>query len=307
MREDALERVRSFNRTVSAAIGALDDRFLGRDRPMGEARLLWEVGMEGAAVRDLRLRLGLDSGYCSRLLRSLERQGLLLTMRDAGDARVRRVRLTEAGRTERAELDRRSEVLARSLIEPLSEHERERLVRAMAEVERLLVRARTVLTEEPPDSPDVLRCFRRYFAELDRRFEGGFDARKSSRLDPGDLMPPEGLVLIARMGEDPLACGALRLHAGGIAEIKRMWVAPRARGLGLGRLILGELERRAVDRGARVARLDTNRVLTEAIALYRRAGYHEGRPFNDEPYADHWFEKPLGSAPSRGRPIDTAG
>src|SRR6187200_1349597 len=99
-------RVRSFQRTVTASVGALDARFLGRDRPLGEARVLWEIGVEGADVRELRLRLGLDAGYLSRLLRSLERQGLISTTAGHPDARVRRVGLTELGTLERAELDR---------------------------------------------------------------------------------------------------------------------------------------------------------------------------------------------------------
>jgi L-amino acid N-acyltransferase YncA len=72
-----------------------------------------------------------------------------------------------------------------------------------------------------------------------------------------------------------------------------MWVAPSTRGLGLGRRLLTELERLARDHGARMIRLETHRSLSEAIALYRSAGYHEVPPFNDEPYAHHWFEKRL--------------
>ena len=72
-----------------------------------------------------------------------------------------------------------------------------------------------------------------------------------------------------------------------------MWVAESARGLGIGRRLLGELERRARPRGARVVRLETNGALTEAIGLYRSAGYREVDAFNDEPYAHHWFEKRL--------------
>jgi ribosomal protein S18 acetylase RimI-like enzyme len=76
-----------------------------------------------------------------------------------------------------------------------------------------------------------------------------------------------------------------------------MWVAESARGLGLGRRLLSELEAWAGQRGARTLRLETNRALTEAIALYRSAGYREVPAFNDEPFAHHWFEKTLG--PSR--------
>ena len=72
-----IEQVRRFNRTVTERVGALDDHFLGRDRALGEARLLWEIGPDGCEVRLLRARLALDSGYLSRLLRSLEAAGLV--------------------------------------------------------------------------------------------------------------------------------------------------------------------------------------------------------------------------------------
>src|SRR5262245_19395355 len=115
----AIAQVRSFNRTVAEGIGALEDRFLGRARPLGEARLLWEVGADGADVRALRARLGLDSGYLSRLLRSLEQQRLVRVCAGAPDRRVRRVRLTRAGLAERRELDRRSDAVARRMLDPL--------------------------------------------------------------------------------------------------------------------------------------------------------------------------------------------
>jgi ribosomal protein S18 acetylase RimI-like enzyme len=76
-------------------------------------------------------------------------------------------------------------------------------------------------------------------------------------------------------------------------ELKRMWVDPTARGLGVGRRLLNELESRAAASGSDVVRLDTNETLTEAIAMYRSAGYREIDAFNDEPYAHRWFEKRL--------------
>jgi ribosomal protein S18 acetylase RimI-like enzyme len=107
------------------------------------------------------------------------------------------------------------------------------------------------------------------------------------------MAPPHGILLIAWFRGEPVGCGALRLHDDASAEIKRMWVAPNARGLGLGRRLITELEARAREHGIRLLRLDTNRSLAEAIALYRSAGYTEVSRFNDEPYADHWFEKEL--------------
>jgi GNAT superfamily N-acetyltransferase len=147
---------------------------------------------------------------------------------------------------------------------------------------------------EDPTSADAQHCIAAYFAELDARFDTGFDPAQSIPADTSELVEPSGLLLVARRGDTPLGCGALKLHGQAPAEVKRMWVASEARGLGLGRRILEELERHAERLGVSVLRLETNRTLDEAIALYRSAGYAEVAPFNGEPYADHWFEKRLG-------------
>jgi len=288
-----VRQVRRFNRTVTERVGALDDQFLGRDRPLGEARLLWEVGPDGAEVRELRARLSLDSGYVSRLLRSLERDRLVVVGASRADRRVRRVRLTKAGAAERAELDRRSDTLARGLLAPLSDGQRGRLVEAMAEVERLLSAPLVEVAVADPRSRDARWCFKQYFAELDERFDAGFDPAASIPAEAEELRPPAGLLLIARLRGRAIGCGALKLHAHAPAELKRMWVARDARGLGVGRRLLVALEGHARARGATAIRLETNRNLTEAIALYRRSGFIEVAPFNDEPYAHHWFEKRL--------------
>ncbi|WNO71686.1 MULTISPECIES: helix-turn-helix domain-containing GNAT family N-acetyltransferase [unclassified Streptomyces] len=288
-------QVRRFNRTVTERVGALQDHYLGRDRPIGEARLLWEIDDRGQDVRRLRERLGLDSGYVSRLLRSLEAAGLVTVEPQPRDRRVRTVRLTDAGRAERAVLDGRSDELAGSMLEPLSPAQRGRLVAAMAEVDRLLTAATVVLDAVDPDSPDARDCLRSYFTELQERFDNGFDPARSLLPDAGELRPPHGLFLVARMQGEPIGCAGLKLPAGAPAEIKRMWVAPRARGLGLGRRFLAELEARAVRHGCGVLRLDTNKALDAAIGLYHSAGFEEVPAFNDEPYAHHWFEKRIGT------------
>src|SRR5579859_6136125 len=105
MDQSMVEQVRRFNRTVTQRVGALEDAFLSRDRPLGQARLLWEIGPDGSDVRVLRSRLDLDSGYVSRLLRSLEGDGMVVVEPNHADARVRTARLTSAGLAERAELD----------------------------------------------------------------------------------------------------------------------------------------------------------------------------------------------------------
>ncbi|MEU8567533.1 helix-turn-helix domain-containing GNAT family N-acetyltransferase [Streptomyces pathocidini] len=293
MDEVKIARVRRFNRTVAERLGALNDQFLGRDRPIGEARLLWEIGEEGQDVRALRVRLDLDSGYLSRLLHSLEAAGLVAVDPKPGDKRVRTVRLTRAGSAERAVLDERSDELAASFLAPLTRDQGERLVGAMSEVERLLTAAIVEVAPTGPADPAAQHCLRAYFTELGRRFDTGFDPARSLPADATELTLPAGLLLVARLHGEPVGCGAVKFHGGEPAEIKRMWVAEEARGLGLGRRILQELEDRAAAHGARVLRLETNDALKEAIGMYRSAGYDEVEPFNDEPYAHHWFEKRL--------------
>jgi GNAT superfamily N-acetyltransferase/DNA-binding MarR family transcriptional regulator len=288
--------VRRFNRTVTQRIGVLDDAFLARGRPLGQARVLWEIGADGCELWSLRSRLDLDSGYLSRLLRALEADGLVTVDVDGTDARVRTARLTAAGLAERAELDRLSDAQAVSILRPLSPGQRDRLVAAMADVERLLVASMVRVDVVDPRDPDARHCMRAYFGELAGRFDGGFDPARSISADDEELTLPAGLLLVARLHEDPVGCGALKLHPDeSVAEVKRMWVSPAVRGLGLGRRLLAELEAQAAGNGIGTLRLETNRTLTEAIALYRSGGYREVEAFNDEPYAHHWFEKRVGS------------
>ena len=286
-----IEQVRRFNRTVTQRVGALDDRFLARGRPLAEARLLWEIGLSGCELRALRARLGLDSGHASRLLRALEADGLVRVVPSASDRRVRTARLTAAGRAERAVLDERSDELARSFLEPLGAAQRERLVAAMGVVDRLLTAALVEVRTVDPEHPDARQCFRAYFDELDRRSDSGFDPAAGISAAPHELRPPAGRLLVAYLRAEAVGCGAVKHHDGAPSEIKRMWVADGVRGLGIGRRLLAELEACAAASGAPAVRLETNRALAEAIALYRSAGYREVAAFNDEPFAHHWFEK----------------
>jgi ribosomal protein S18 acetylase RimI-like enzyme len=145
-----------------------------------------------------------------------------------------------------------------------------------------------------PDDPRAQQCLREYFAELDRRFDTGYDPSAALPCETEEMRPPAGMFLVATLDDEPVGCGALRFRPGQPAELKRMWVSPGFRGLGLGRRLLQELERQAAEHGSRTIRLDSNHSLTEAIALYRSAGYRPVAAFNDDPYADRWFEKELG-------------
>jgi DNA-binding MarR family transcriptional regulator/predicted GNAT family N-acyltransferase len=286
-------QVRRFNRTVTQRIGALDDAFLARNRPLGQARLLWEIGPEGSDVRGLRARLDLDSGYLSRLLRGLAGDGLITVLPSGTDGRVRIAELTSAGRAERDELDRLSDDAAGAILGPLTGRQRDRLITAMAEVERLMTASAIELAGTDPRAPAALACQRAYAGELAGRFESGYDPGQTMTVADAELTPPAGLLLVASLHGEPVGCGAVILAGTGPAKIRRMWVSPVVRGLGLGRRILAGLEAHAAAAGASVVRLETNRSLTEAISLYRSAGYREVPAFSDEHYAHHWFEKAL--------------
>ena len=291
--EAQVAHVRSFNRVVTQRIGALDDRYLGRSRPLGLDRVLWEIGVEGCEVRSLRARLGLDAGHASRLLRALEAAGLIAVRPSASDRRVRIARLTRAGQAELELLVRRSDELAASILDPLEPTDREELIAAMRTVKRLLTTAEVDIRRVDAASPDARRCIAAYVAELNRRSDRGYDPARGVSAEPREMTPPQGLFLVAYRGGDAVGCGGVKHHPGEPSEIKRMWVAENARGLGVARRLLAALERDAVGSGASVARIETSATLFEAIALYRSVGYVEVAPFNAEPFADHWFEKPL--------------
>lgn len=293
MYENQLEQIRRFNRVVTLHVGALEDSYLQSGRPLSEARLLHEVGRDGNDVRALRERLRLDSGYISRLLRSLEAQGLVRTTAHASDGRVRRVALTPKGLTERANYEALSDELATSFLKPLDPNQRDRLVSAMAEVERLLRAGAVEVRLEPPDSAAARWCLDQYFAELSARFEVGFDPCRSNPARSEEMTPPAGFFFIAWLDNAPAGCGALKVGDAASGEVKRMWTAPSARRLGVARRVLRSLEAKAREAGLTRLRLETNRALNEAQALYRGEGYQEVAPFNAEPYAHHWFEKTL--------------
>ncbi|HKW12752.1 MAG TPA: helix-turn-helix domain-containing GNAT family N-acetyltransferase [Gemmatimonadaceae bacterium] len=293
MRREHIDQVRRFNRLVTQRAGALDQDFLGRQRPLGESRVLFEIGVGGADLRDLRARLGLDSGYLSRVVQSLATKGLVRLRAASDDDRVRRAYLTRKGRAEVDEMNRRSDHAAQGILTPLSETQRERLVGAMAEVHRLLLAAGAQIEVVDPAMPSARWCVAQYFAELAARFEHGFDPGTSISAEDDELRPPRGAFLLASIDGQPAACGAVKTIAPKVGSLKRMWVASSTRGLGLGRRMLHALEVKARELAIETLRLETNRSLTEAIRMYERSGYAEVPAFNDEPYGDHWFEKHL--------------
>jgi DNA-binding MarR family transcriptional regulator/N-acetylglutamate synthase-like GNAT family acetyltransferase len=287
----ATETLRRFNRSFTQRIGVLDDSFLQSGRPLATARLLFEIGPDGAVVFDLRQRLGLDSGYVSRLLRELERQGLVRVSSDTADRRRRRIELTASGRSAWTDLDRRSNDLAAELMTPLSDHQREELATALSTADRLLRFATTRFEVVDPRSDEAITAMSAYFAELVTRFSDGFEPGDTLVADAPKMRPPTGAFLVARSDDVATACGGVLRHDDTTGEIKRMWVHPDWRGLGLGRRMLSQLEAKVADLGYRRVVLDTNDALTEAITMYERSGYVSIDRYNDNPYAKCWFSK----------------
>jgi len=293
MGADQIAQVRRFNRLVTQRAGALDDHFLGRNRPLGASRVLFEIGPQGADLRELRTRLGLDSGYLTRVIQSLVTARLVKLHSSTEDERVRRAELTRKGIAEFEEMNRRSDEAAEAILSPLTESQRKSLVAAMSEVHRLLRVAGVKIERVDPADSAARWCIAQYFAELSDRFDAGFDPAQSIPMEDEELRPPRGVFVVASADGEPLACGAVKPITRRIGYLKRMWVSPSVRGLGFGRRILSALESEARALGFKTLRLETNHALTEAIRLYRSSGYIEVAPFNDEPYAHHWFEKQL--------------
>lgn len=289
---DAIAEIRAFNRFYTERIGALDERFLGQDRPLGEARLLFEIGHGGASVSELRERLGLDSGYVSRLLRRLEDDALVTTAPDPDDGRRRIARLTVAGEREWETLDRLSDRQVEAIVAPLGQRRATELADALHRAHRLVAAAAITLEAVDARGDDAQGSMAAYFAELDSLFPTGFDPGDALTADVDAYDPPNGAFIVAYTADRrPAGCGGMWTMEPGVGEIKRMWVDPAWRGFGLAGRILTDLETRSRTAGHARTVLDTNGVLHDAIAMYERSGYRSIERYNDNPYAQRWFEK----------------
>ena len=251
---------------------------------------------DGCEVRLLRSRLGLDSGYLSRLLRSLESAGLV-NVAASPERQTVRVRASppRAARSAPRSIAR-SDELAGSLLEPLNTSPSAPPAGGCHGRGLRLTDRRRAWRSRPvdPEHPDARYCLAEYVAELNRRSERGFDPSVGATALPHEVRPPAGRFFVAYLHGEAIGCGAVKHHAGAPSEIKRMWIAPAARGLGLGRRLLEAARGVRARQAARASRASRRAPsCTEALALYRSAGWVEVPPFNDEPFADHWFEKAL--------------
>jgi DNA-binding MarR family transcriptional regulator/GNAT superfamily N-acetyltransferase len=290
---------RRFNRYYTKRTGVLSERYLEQNRPPGQSRLLYEIGTGAGGVGELRQRLGLDAGQLSRMLAALERDGLVRLRPDPADGRRRLAELTEAGQREWTAQERRSDEATARLLTGLTNPQRAALLDALTSAERLLRLAAFTIAPADPASPDARHCLSAYAAELRERFPEGYD--EADLTPPAEFSGPAGVLVLAHGEDGPAGCGALRPSTPGVAELRHLWIAPAARGLGLSRRLLAALEDQAEARGHHAIRLNTHGVLSEAIALYRTSGYAEIPAYSDDPHGQLFFEKRLGEHDSHDR------
>ena len=288
---DPVSRIRRFNRAVTVEVGALDGSFLGRGRPLGAARVLNAIGHGRTDVAEIRDHLELDSGLMSRLLRGLEDEGLIKSVPHPDDARRRIAKLTGKGQREFEAYEAISDERARRLLGRHSNSQA--LLAAMDMIATAFGRGRIAIEAADPKGKAAKYCLGEYYGELARRFEGGFEVSLSRDPDAADMRAPRGTFLVAMSDGLPIGCVGLKGSGGELAEVKRLWVAPSARGLGLGRRLMVAVESAARDISIEMLRLDTNSALPEALQLYHRSGWTEIERFNDDPYPDVFFEKRL--------------
>ena len=275
--------VRSFNRLVTRQVGALNDRYLGPAPARRVARAVRDRA-EGATPRDVRARLGLDSGYLSRMIRSLQRDGLVEKRPNPADRRTTRLCLTRAGRAEMRELDRISDELAASALAPLTDEQRARLLRAQAEVRHLLaISMVTIAPEDPVLGRRTLvpgALLRGAGRALRGALRSGADAaRRRQGPDPAGggvpARPPQRTAGGMRRAEDAEP-GRRRDHA----DVGRPR-PPRARDR---RRASSTRSRSRRPRSATTrVRLYTNRSLAEAKAMYRAQRLRGDRPLQRRP------------------------
>lgn len=294
MSVEAVTALRQFNRTFTTRLGVLDESFLGTGRPLAVSRLLFEIGLGPVTVHELRRRLDADSGYVSRMLRRLEDDELIELTDDPADGRRRVATLTRAGTDAWNDLDQRSDDIARKLLDPLTSGQRGELSDALTRAQRLLRVASISLREVAPDGDAAMSAMRAYVDELDRRFPERFDI--GTGFDPPELAEmasPTGTFVVVEEDGEALGCGGLRRLDDDTAEVKRMWLHPSLRGLGVGRRILGHLESAAAELGYSTVMLDTHATLETAAAMYASAGYERVDRYNDNPYGQLFFRKEL--------------
>jgi GNAT superfamily N-acetyltransferase len=290
---DAIARLRRFNRIVSRDIGALDISYLGRGRPLGTARILHMIQPGGTDVAVIRETLDLDSGFLSRSLRALESEGLLTVETDASDRRRRIAVLTETGKAEWRVYEQLGHAKAQAVFDRAGSRQQD-VIDAMDLIATVLLRDEVEIRDADPDDKAALACLGAYYQTLRDTLPGvlTIESLPLPLPDAARFRSPAGAFLIAWSDDLPIGCVSLHPLDTLVGEVKRLWVHPTARGLGLARRLMRSIEDRARTMGLRRLHLDTNSALIAAVALYRREGWTDIPPYTTAP-ANIWMAKTL--------------
>ena len=289
---DAIARLRRFNRAVTREVGALDDSYLGRGRPLGAARVLQLISAQGTDVAAIRAKLALDSGLLSRLLRALEAEHLIRLVTDPADRRRRTAHLTPAGEAEMQAYNaigyaRAAETLSRA------GNRQQALIDAMDLIATSLLRDQLDIRDADATDPAAIACLDAYYQLLIQKIPSlTRDMLTLPLSDPEAYRPPHGAFVIAWSDDLPVGTVSLRALDKTTVEVKRLWVDRSARGQGLARRLMQAIESRARSLGYSHLKLDTNAALTEALSLYRSDGWSDIPAYTSFP-ATHWLGKTL--------------
>ncbi len=300
---EVVHSIRHFNRYYTNRLGLLSRYRFDTRFTLTEARVVLEIGRHGELTQSaLRTNFTIDTGYLSRVVAGLIRDGYVATRKDDSDGRLLVLRLTATGRKTLTAIDRASEAETADLLRNLANGDREALVRHLRAAESILEGRKERAWEIAPvrDRAQIATTrvlMREYvdFLGADLSFQG-LEAELAGL--PGKYAAPSGALLLATVptaagAAEPAGCVALRNLEPGICEMKRLFVRPEYRALGLGRALAERIMAEAVRLGYTTMRLDTLERLTGAVRLYTALGFDRCAPYcaNPLPGAMYWEKR----------------
>lgn len=281
-----IHAMREFNRFYARFLGVFDKYALETSYTLAQARILIELGRRpGCTANSIAVYLDMDRSYTARIIKGFAREGLLEKQDSAADGRKKYLWLTQRGQELYQELERRSDERIRLQLQEIAPEKRERLARAMTEVQQLLgdqpmEKIEMKLAYDRLD--DVRALFREYtaFLQVDLDFQ---DYEEELRNPAQKYAMPEGRLYVVYV--DGRAAGCIAFHGLGRedCEIKRLFVRPAFRGRGLARLLMERALQDAGEQGYAYAYLDTLATLESAVAMYKKMAFEEIGPYYENP------------------------
>ncbi len=279
--DQRVDAVRSFNRFYTKQIGVLHEGLLGSPFSLTEVRVLYDLAhREQPTAADLVKELGVDAGYLSRILRSFERRGLVAKTRSTADGRQSLLSLTARGRKAFAPLNARSQAEVAAMLRPLTAIEQLRLVEAVRTIEALLgtrAEPKVPYLLRPPQPGDMGWIIHRHgvlYAQeygWDETFEALVAEIAATFIQHFD--PKRERCWVAEREGEIVGSVFLVQRSKTVAQLRLMYVEPKARGLGIGSRLVSECARFARQVGYRKIVLWTNSVLAAARHIYKKAGF----------------------------------